>query len=192
MRPAQRQHHAPALAHDRPPIPKGWTGPKVVDGLPIEGSTSFHQVPLSDPATHPEHLRLLEEWLRSYRPEELFDGQGRLKPELAAGPGANGAWAPIPTPTAAGCCATCACRTSATTRSRCPDRGLSRRPTRVHELGVFLRDVARLNQAQRNFRIFGPTRPSPTASARCFEVTNRQWDGRTSKPMTTTSPWRAG
>ena len=63
--------------------PKGWTGPKVVDGLQVEGTFRAHQVPLSDPATHPEHLKLLEGWLRSYRPEELFDESGRLKPELA-------------------------------------------------------------------------------------------------------------
>ena len=63
--------------------PKGWTGPKVVDGLQVEGTFRAHQVPISDPATHPEHLKLLEDWLRSYRPEELFDAQGRLKPELA-------------------------------------------------------------------------------------------------------------
>ena len=63
--------------------PKGWTGPKVVDGVQIEGTFHAHQVPLSDPATHPEHLKLLEDWLKSYRPEELFDEQGRLKPELA-------------------------------------------------------------------------------------------------------------
>ena len=63
--------------------PKGWTGPKVVDGLQIEGTFRAHQVPLSDPATHPEHLKLLEDWLRSYRPDELFDEQGKLKPELA-------------------------------------------------------------------------------------------------------------
>jgi xylulose-5-phosphate/fructose-6-phosphate phosphoketolase len=62
--------------------PKGWTGPKMVDGLQVEGTFRSHQVPLSDPATHPEHLKLLEDWLRSYRPEELFDEQGRLKPEL--------------------------------------------------------------------------------------------------------------
>src|SRR6202521_2240453 len=63
--------------------PKGWTGPKTVDGLQVEGSCRSHQVPLSDPAVHPGHLELLEGWLRSYRPEELFDEQGRLKPELA-------------------------------------------------------------------------------------------------------------
>ncbi len=63
--------------------PKGWTGPKVVDGLQIEGTFRSHQVPLSDPATHPEHLKLLGDWLKSYRPEELFDIEGRFKSELA-------------------------------------------------------------------------------------------------------------
>jgi len=78
--------------------PKGWTGPKVVDGLQIEGTFRSHQVPLSDPAIHPEHLKLLEDWLRSYRPEELFDEQGRLKSELAElAPRANDAWVRIHT-----------------------------------------------------------------------------------------------
>src|SRR5690348_17002312 len=63
--------------------PKGWTGPKEVDGVQVEGTFHSHQVPLSDPAVHPEHLKLLEDWLLSYHPEELFDDQGRLKPELA-------------------------------------------------------------------------------------------------------------
>lgn len=64
--------------------PKGWTGPKWVDGLQSEGTFRAHQVPLSDPRSHPEHLKQLEDWLRSYHPEELFDEQGRLQPELAA------------------------------------------------------------------------------------------------------------
>jgi xylulose-5-phosphate/fructose-6-phosphate phosphoketolase len=63
--------------------PKGWTGPKWVDGQQIEGSFRSHQVPLSDPASQPEHLQMLEDWLKSYRPEELFDPAGRLVPELA-------------------------------------------------------------------------------------------------------------
>ena len=62
--------------------PKGWTGPKVVDGLPVEGTYRAHQVPLSEPTEHPEHLKILEAWMRSYRPEELFDEAGRLIPEL--------------------------------------------------------------------------------------------------------------
>jgi xylulose-5-phosphate/fructose-6-phosphate phosphoketolase len=63
---------------------KGWTGPVVVDGKKVEGSFRAHQVPLSNPRKNPEHLALLESWMRSYRPEELFDARGGLRPELAA------------------------------------------------------------------------------------------------------------
>src|SRR6202046_5076800 len=63
--------------------PKGWTGPKVVDGLPAEGSFRSHQVPLANLASNPEHVAQLESWMRSYRPEELFDEAGALRPELA-------------------------------------------------------------------------------------------------------------
>ncbi len=158
--------------------PKGWTGPKVVDGLPIEGAFRAHQVPLQ-PHAHPEHLRLLEEWLRSYRPEELFDEQGRLQPELAelaptgtrrmgANPHANGGMLLRPL--------------------RMPDfrdyaadvpapgvRGIG--DTRV--LGPFLRDVVRLNEAQRNFRVFGPDETISNGLGAVFEVTERQWNGAT-------------
>jgi xylulose-5-phosphate/fructose-6-phosphate phosphoketolase len=158
--------------------PKGWTGPKWVDGLQIEGTFRAHQVPLSDPATHPEHLKLLEDWLRSYRPEELFDAQGKLKPELAelapkgerrmgANPHANGGKllrdlvmpdfrkyaVNVPLPG-------------------------SVQAADAHELGVFLRDVARLNREQRNFRIFGPDETLSNRLGTVFEVTNRQWDAR--------------
>ena len=64
--------------------PKGWTGPAIVDGQQIEGTFRAHQIPLTAPRTNPEHLRLLEAWMRSYRPEELFDADGRLRPEIAA------------------------------------------------------------------------------------------------------------
>ena len=64
--------------------PKGWTCPKMVDGLPVEGTFRAHQVPVADVRTNPEHLAILEAWMRSYRPEELFDDAGRLRPELAA------------------------------------------------------------------------------------------------------------
>src|SRR6202035_1725083 len=64
--------------------PKGWTGPKEVDGLPVEGTFRAHQVPISDPAKNPEHLRQLEDWMKSYKPEELFDENGAFRPELAA------------------------------------------------------------------------------------------------------------
>src|ERR1700730_7575192 len=63
--------------------PKGWTGPKVVDGLPVEGTWRSHQVPLSGLAENPAHLALLAQWLKGYRPEELFDSSGRSRPELA-------------------------------------------------------------------------------------------------------------
>ncbi len=85
--------------------PKGWTGPKWVDGAQIEGTFRSHQVPLSDPATHPEHLRLLQDWLKSYRPEELFDESGRLNRNWPNWRRLGiAAWALIPTPTAACCC----------------------------------------------------------------------------------------
>ena len=151
--------------------PKGWTGPKVVDGLPIEGTFRAHQVPISDPATHPKHLQLLEDWLRSYRPEELFDERGRLKPELAelapqgdrrmgANPHANGGMLlrdlrmpdfrdyaeDVPTPGI---------------------RGIGD----THVLGRFLRDVAKLNGERRNFRVFGPDETLSNGLEALFEVT---------------------
>jgi len=159
--------------------PKGWTGPKVVDGLQVEGTFRAHQVPLSDPATHPEHLKQLEDWLKSYRPEELFDEQGRLKPELAelapkgerrmgANPHANGGILlrelrmpdfrdyaeDVPSPGAPGIGDT-------------------------HVLGRFLRDVTKLNSAQRNFRVFGPDETLSNGLEALFEVTERQWDAAT-------------
>ncbi len=158
--------------------PKGWTGPKWVDGLQIEGTFRAHQVPIAVDADHPEHLKLLEDWLKSYRAEELFDESGRLKPELAelapkgdrrmgANPHANGGMllrnlimpdfrdyaVKVPSPGAV---------TAADT----------------HELGVFLRDVAELNRAQRNFRIFGPDETLSNRLGAVFEATNRQWDAR--------------
>ena len=158
--------------------PKGWTGPKVVDGEPVEGNFRSHQVPLH-PADLPGHLKQLEDWLRSYRPNELFDEQGRLKPELAAlapdgprrmgaNPHANGGLllknlnlpdfrkyaADVPTPGVR-------------------DIG----DTRV--LGPFLRDVTRLNDAERNFRVFGPDETLSNGLGALFAATNRQWDATT-------------
>jgi len=159
--------------------PKGWTGPKWVDGLQIEGTFRAHQVPLAVDTGHPQHLKLLEEWLRSYRSEELFDAWGRLKPELAelapkgerrmgANPHANGGLllrdlvlpdfqkyaVNVPSPG-------------------------SVNAADAHELGVFLRDVAKLNSKQRNFRIFGPDETLSNRLGAVFEVTNRQWDAQT-------------
>jgi xylulose-5-phosphate/fructose-6-phosphate phosphoketolase len=158
--------------------PKGWTGPKMVDGLQVEGTFRAHQVPLH-PRAHPEHLKLLEEWLKSYRAEELFDEPGRLKPELAelaprgerrmgANPHANGGVllrelrmpdfrdyaADVPAPGSPGIGDT-------------------------HVLGPFLRDVAKLNIEQRNFRVFGPDETLSNGLGALFELTPRQWDAAT-------------
>jgi xylulose-5-phosphate/fructose-6-phosphate phosphoketolase len=159
--------------------PKGWTGPKVIDGKANEGTFRSHQVPLSDPAKNPEHLRQLESWLRSYRPEELFDQQGRLKPELAAlapsgdrrmgaNPNANGGMLlrdlrmPDFTDYAVDV----------------PKRGIAGIGD-THVLGRFLRDVLKLNAEQRNFRIFGPDETMSNGLEAVFEATNRQWLGAT-------------
>jgi xylulose-5-phosphate/fructose-6-phosphate phosphoketolase len=159
--------------------PKGWTGPTIVDGVQVEGTFHAHQVPISDPSTHPGHLKLLEDWLRSYRPEELFDEQGRLMPELAelapagerrmgANPHANGGLLlrdlhmpdfrgyteDVPVPGTLGIGDT-------------------------HVLGSFLRDVAKWNEDQRNFRVFGPDETLSNGLEALFETTDRQWDART-------------
>jgi len=153
--------------------PKGWTGPKEVDGVPVEGTYRAHQVPVADMA-NPEHLRILEDWMRGYRAEELFTEEGGLRPELAAlpprgerrmsaNPNANGGLmlkdlrlpdfrsyaVEVPSP--------------GTTFSEA---------TRV--LGEFLRDVTRLNP--HTFRIMGPDETVSNRLQAVFEVTNRAWD----------------
>lgn len=159
--------------------PKGWTGPKQVDGVEIEDRFRSHQVPIKDPNKDPEHLKLLEDWLRSYRPEELFDEQGRLEPDLAAlaptGPRRMGA-----NPHANGGVLLRDLRmpdycdyAAAVPAHGTPGIG----DTRV--LGPFLRDVAKLNSAQRNFRVFGPDETVSNGLGAVFETTNRQWVGST-------------
>jgi xylulose-5-phosphate/fructose-6-phosphate phosphoketolase len=158
--------------------PKGWTGPKLVDGLQIEGTFRAHQVPMLVDPDHLDHLPLLETWMKSYKPEELFDASGRLVAELAdlapkgnrrmgANPHANGGLllrdlkmpdfhehaVKVSTPGAIKACDT-------------------------EVLGQFLRDVSKLNQSERNFRIFGPDETLSNLLGAVFEVTNRQWDAR--------------
>ncbi len=159
--------------------PKGWTGPKWVDGLQSEGTFRAHQVPIAVDAAHPEHLELLQEWLQSYRPEELFDESGRLKQELAelapvgerrmgANPHANGGLLlrDLVMPDF---------RNYAV---HVPSPG-SVQAADTNELGSFLRDVTNLNQEQRNFRIFGPDETLSNRLNAVFEATDRQWDART-------------
>ncbi len=161
--------------------PKGWTGPKFVDGLPIEGTFRAHQVPILVDPEHLEHLPLLESWMKSYKPEELFDNNGTLLAELAelapkgnrrmgANPHANGGLL--------------------LRDLRMPDFRIHAvkvtSPGAVKEqdtqvLGKFLRDVAMFNQDQRNFRIFGPDEMISNVLGAVFEVTNRQWDAATIK-----------
>ncbi len=156
--------------------PKGWTGPKLIDGLKIEGTFRAHQVPILVDAAHPGHVADLEAWMRSYRAEELFDAGGRLMPELAAlapegdrrmgaNPHANGGLLlrdlrmpdfrihafDVPSPGA-----------------------VTAQDTMV--LGKFLRDVITLNEEKRNFRVFGPDETLSNLLGAVFEVTNRQWD----------------
>ena len=159
--------------------PKGWTGPKAVDGVQIENTFRSHQIPLLVSPEFPGHVKLLETWMKSYRPEELFDRDGRLMPELAAlapegdhrmgaNPHANGGLL--------------------LRELQLPDFRLHAvqvtapgaaqgQDTRV--LGGFLRDVARLNQNTRNFRIFGPDETVSNLLGAVFEVTGRQWDAET-------------
>jgi xylulose-5-phosphate/fructose-6-phosphate phosphoketolase len=155
--------------------PKGWTGPKVVDGKPVEGFYRAHQVPVAETRTNAEHRQQLEAWLRSYRPEELFDEYGRLLPELAelapkgerrmgANPHANGGilLKDLRMPDF---------REYAV---EVPQPGQTvGEATRV--LGTFLRDILKLNESSANFRIFGPDETESNRLTSCFEVTDRVW-----------------
>jgi xylulose-5-phosphate/fructose-6-phosphate phosphoketolase len=154
--------------------PKGWTGPAKVDGLPVEGTWRSHQVPMTDVRSNAEHLRLLEDWLRSYRPEELFDDDGKLDPQLAA-------LAPLgdarmsATPHANG---GLLLRDLALPDFREYSLGVDKpgvefaESTRV--LGAFLRDVIARNP--HNFRLFGPDETASNRLADVFAVTGRAWD----------------
>jgi len=155
--------------------PKGWTGPKEVDGQVTENHWRSHQVPLSGIANNSQHLKLLETWMRSYRPEELFDESGRLNETLrnlapkgmrrmSANPHANG---------------------GALLKSlRMPDYrdyavdvaipgAVNAESTR--NMGIFLRDVMKENQAQANFRVMGPDETASNRLGALFEVTDRAW-----------------
>jgi xylulose-5-phosphate/fructose-6-phosphate phosphoketolase len=160
--------------------PKGWTGPKIVDGLQIEGTFRSHQVPLSVSASAPAaHLQQLEEWMKSYHPEELFDENGRLIAELqalapisdrrmGANPFANGGLLlhDLRLPEF---------RDYAV---EVKEYGIMGEGD-VHVTGRFLRDVIKLNDKQANFRIFGPDETISNRLEEVFESTNRQWNTTT-------------
>jgi len=176
MRKLKTQPHWPMIVLRSP---KGWTGPREVDGVQIANTFRSHQMPLLVSAAFPEHVSLLEAWMKSYKPEELFDRDGRLLPELAAlapkgerrmgaNPHANGGLL--------------------LRELQLPDFRLhavkvaspgaaQAQDTRV--LGSFLRDVVELNQKARNFRIFGPDETVSNLLGAVFEVTRRQWNAET-------------
>jgi xylulose-5-phosphate/fructose-6-phosphate phosphoketolase len=155
--------------------PKGWTGPKVVDGKPIEGTWRAHQVPVADLQSKPAHLKILEDWMRSYKPEELFDGSGKLMPELAelapkgtrrmgANPHANGGLLlhDLIMPDF---------RDYAVKVSKPGTENAE--ATRV--LGGFLRDVMKCNADAKNFRVFGPDETASNRLEALYEVTDKEW-----------------
>ena len=155
--------------------PKGWTGPKMVDGKPVEGTWRAHQVPVADLQLKPEHLKILEDWMRSYHPEELFDKNGKLIAELAelppkgdsrmsANPHSNGGLLlrPLVMPDF---------REYAV---KVPKPGtVYAESTRV--LGKFLRDVMKLNLGSKNFRVFGPDETASNRLDALYEVTPKEW-----------------
>ncbi|MFL5576019.1 MAG: phosphoketolase [Gemmatimonadaceae bacterium] len=155
--------------------PKGWTDPKMLDGRPLEGTFHSHQVPIENPARNPDHLRALEGWLRSYRPEELFDDGGRPVPAVTAiypgeelrlgrNPHANGGAIRVPLPL--------------------PDFGTyavevrgpgSARTENTRVLGMYLRDVLAATRESRNFRLFCPDETSSNRLQAVFDATARAW-----------------
>jgi xylulose-5-phosphate/fructose-6-phosphate phosphoketolase len=159
--------------------PKGWTGPKEVDGLKTEGFWRSHQVPFAEMATKPGHVKLLEEWMKSYRPEELFDDNGALRPEIkalapegdrrmSANPHANGGilmreleLPPI------------------TKYAVTVDQPGKQSAEATAVLAEFLRDVLRASETKRNFRLFGPDETVSNRLSHVFEVTDRAWDAET-------------
>jgi xylulose-5-phosphate/fructose-6-phosphate phosphoketolase len=155
--------------------PKGWTGPKEVDGQPAEGNWRSHQVPLSKLAESPEHLRQLEEWMRSYRPEELFDEDGRPRDEeLAAAPAGERRMGANPHANGG----------TLLRDLRLPDfrdfavdvpapAQTSSEATRV--LGNYLREVMVLNEDRANFRVFGPDETASNRLGPVLEATGRAW-----------------
>jgi xylulose-5-phosphate/fructose-6-phosphate phosphoketolase len=155
--------------------PKGWTGPKIVDGKPVEDTWRAHQVPVTDLQLKPGHVKILEEWMRSYRPEELFDENGKLVSELAelapkgdrrmgANPHANGGLLlrDLVMPDF---------RNYAVSVAK-PGRQ-NAEATRV--LGGFLRDVMKLNAESKNFRVFGPDETASNRLEAIYEATDKQW-----------------
>jgi xylulose-5-phosphate/fructose-6-phosphate phosphoketolase len=159
--------------------PKGWTGPKTVDGLKTEGFWRSHQVPFGEMATHPGHVKLLETWMKGYRPQELFDESGALRPEIAAlapagesrmsaNPHANGGllMRGLDLPDIA----------DYAVKVDSPG-ATDAEATAV--MAEYLRDVMRGSAARRNFRVFGPDETASNRLSHLFEATDRAWNAET-------------
>ncbi len=159
--------------------PKGWTGPKEVDGLKTEGFWRSHQVPIAEMATKPAHVKLLESWMRSYRPDELFDANGALRPEIAAlapvgerrmsaNPHANGGllMRDLDLPDIA----------DYAVKIERPGKSDAELTAVMAE---YLRDVIRMSESSRNFRLFGPDETASNRLSHVFEATDRAWDAET-------------
>jgi len=157
--------------------PKGWTGPKEVDGKPVEGTWRSHQVPVDDVRKNPEHLKILENWLRSYKPEELFKKDGKVLDEITAiapkgrrrmgmNPHANGGLLlePLTMP-------------QFREYEVKIDRPGSVEAEATRVLGRFLRDIVKLNSDKRNFRVMGPDETASNRLDAVFEVTGKEWEG---------------
>ncbi len=155
--------------------PKGWTGPKSVDGLKTEGFWRSHQVPFSEMAEKPEHVRLLEEWMKSYKPEELFDGHGALKPEIAAlAPEGNRRMGANPHANGGLLLKDLLMPDFRAYAVEVPGPGKTVAEA-TREMGKFLRDIMKKNGANRNFRVFGPDETASNRLGNLFETTNRTW-----------------
>ncbi len=156
--------------------PKGWTGPKVVDGLQMEGTFRSHQVPLTNVATNPGHLKLLEEWLLSYQPAKLFDVDGKLRPELAElAPTGNRRMGANPHSNGGQLLQDLIMPDFRQYAVAVPKPGsVDSEATRV--MGYLLRDVMKLNEKAKNFRVFGPDETNSNRLGALFEVTNRVWE----------------
>ena len=153
--------------------PKGWTGPKEVDGVQIEGSFHAHQVPVS--MDRPEHLAILEQWLRSYHPEELFDENGRLIPELQAlAPEGNRRMGANPHANGGLLLKSLRLPDFRNYAVEVPAPGAVEAQDMI-ELGGYVRDIFRLNKEEKNFRIFGPDETMSNRLGHVFEEENRQW-----------------
>lgn len=158
--------------------PKGWTGPKIIDGKQVEGNFRSHQVPLAVDEAHPDNLALLEEWLKSYRPHELFTEDGALKPELAElAPTGERRMGANDHANAGGYIRELHLPDFREYDIDIPYRGVSNEGN-VHALGPYLRDVVKLNHEHRNFRIFGPDEQMSNRLEAVFEATDRQWNAR--------------